>query len=57
MEDAPPDPMRGLDFEIAVGRSADPVLWEWCPYCPASPVMAERAVVSAVRRLKLGQGP
>lgn len=57
MLDAPPDPMRDLDFQAVVGRPANPVLWEWAPYCPADPAQAERSVVSAVRRLKLGQGP
>jgi hypothetical protein len=57
MEDAPADPMRDLDFQAVVGRPANPVLWEWCPYCPAEPALAERAVVAAVRRLKLGTGP
>jgi hypothetical protein len=57
MEDAPPDPMRDLDFQAMVGRAANPVLWEWCAYCPAEPVRAERGVVSAVRRLRLGKGP
>lgn len=57
MEQAPPDPMRDLDFQAMVGRPANPVLWEWCPYCPSEPRKAESAVVSAVRRLKLGAGP
>jgi hypothetical protein len=57
MEDAPPDPMRDLDFQAMVGRPADPVLWEWCPYCPAEAAKSERAVVAAVRRLGLGHGP
>ena len=57
MEGTDPDPMRDLDFRAIVGRPANPVLWEWCPYCPSQPQLAERAVVSAVRRLRLGQGP
>jgi hypothetical protein len=57
MQDVPPDPMRDLDFQAMVGRPANPVLWEGCPYCPQEPVRAERGVVSAVRRLRLGKGP
>ena len=57
MEDAPPDPMRDLDFQAIVGRKANPVLWEWCSYCPSEPQRAERAVVAAVRRLGMAQGP
>ena len=37
MEGVPPDPMRDLDFQAMVGRPANPVLWEWCPYCPSEP--------------------
>ena len=29
MHDVDPDPMRDLDFQAVVGRSANPVLWEW----------------------------
>jgi hypothetical protein len=57
MEGVPPEPMRDICFQAIVGRPADPVLWEWCPYCPSEPRKAESAVVSAVRRLKLGAGP
>lgn len=53
MEEVAADPMRDLDFQALVGRPANPVLWEWCAYCPAEPVKAERRVVSAVRRLRL----
>jgi hypothetical protein len=57
MVDAPPDPMRDLDFQAMVGRPANPVLWEWAAYCPTEPALAERSIVSAVRRLKVGAGP
>jgi hypothetical protein len=49
--------MRGLDFEAIMHRPANPILWEWCPYCPSEPRKAEAPVVSAVRRLRLGAGP
>jgi hypothetical protein len=55
MEDAPPDPMRDLDFQAMVGRPANSIPWEWCPYCPANPALAERSIVGAVRRLKMGR--
>ena len=57
MHGVEPDPMRDLDFQAIVKRPANPILWEWCPYCTAEPTKAEAAVVSAVRRLKLGTGP
>jgi hypothetical protein len=57
MHDVDPDPMRGLDFEAIMHRPANPILWEWCPYCPSEPRKAEAPVVSAVRRLRLGAGP
>jgi hypothetical protein len=50
MEGVPPDPMRDLAFQHVVKRPANPVMWEWVPYCPANPAPAERAVVTAVRR-------
>jgi hypothetical protein len=49
--------MRDICFQSLVGRPANPVLWEWCAYCPSEPKKAGAAIVSAVRRLKLGKGP
>jgi hypothetical protein len=42
MEGVSADPMRDLDFQAMVRRPANPILWEWCPYCPASAALAER---------------
>jgi hypothetical protein len=60
LRDAPADPMRHLDVSAVSGGSVeafDPFVWTWLPYCPSDPKAAERAILTAARRLGLGEGP
>jgi len=60
LRDAPADPMRHLDVSAVSGgrvEALDPFVWTWLPYCPSDPTAAERAILTAARRLGLGEGP
>jgi hypothetical protein len=57
LRDAPADPMRHLDVLAVSGgkvEAINPFVWTWLPYCPSNPKAAERAILTAARRLGCG---
>jgi hypothetical protein len=52
------DPMRDLHAQVQLcGRRVDERIWGWPPVCPANVAGAERAILGALDRLDVGEGP